>query len=408
MQAALLGRKVGMTQVYDEAGTLQPVTVVQAGPCQVTQVKTAESDGYNAAQIGFEPIKAQRATQPIIGHAAKSSTKPMRKYREIRTAAAPDVQAGQELTVESFKDVKWVDIIGTSKGKGYAGVMKRHNFHGMSASHGTERMHRHGGSIASHGNERGGSGGPKKGKRMSGRLGGGQVTSRNHKLIGVDADNHLLLIKGAIPAPTADWSWFARAQLRRLRRRRHKRRFEDMAMLEVPVYDMQGEKIETLKVDEEIFGGVINASLLKQAVVAYHTNTHQGSAATRSRGMVVGSGRKLYKQKGTGFARRGDVRTNLMKGGGVAFRKEPYRVRHELSRQSRQKALESAILSKLVGQDLVVVQGLSMQAPKTKPVAATLKQAGSQSRLYSDAARAERRDLPQRPQHSPRGNPDAG
>lgn len=189
-----------MTHVYDEAGALQPVTVVQAGPCRVTQLKTAETDGYNAVQIGFEPIRPQRATQPIIGHAARSNTPPARVYREVRTGEqAPGLELGAELTVELFREVKWVDVIGTSKGKGYAGVMKRHNFSGMPASHGTERMHRHGGSIASHGNERGSSGGPKKGKRMSGRLGGDRTTSRNHRLVAVDAENQLLLIRGSVP-----------------------------------------------------------------------------------------------------------------------------------------------------------------------------------------------------------------
>ena len=143
-------------------------------------------------------------------------------------------------------------------------------------------------------------------------------------------------------------------------------------MLEVPVYDMQGSPIETLKVDEAIFGGYVNAALLKQAVVAYHTNTHQGSAATRSRGMVAGSGRKLYRQKGTGFARRGDIRSNIMKGGGVAFAKHPHRVRHRMPRKARQRALASAILAKMLGSNLLVVQGLQMDRPRTKPVATLL------------------------------------
>jgi large subunit ribosomal protein L3 len=120
-------------------------------------------------------------------------------YREVRTVQAPDVELGSELTVEVFREVQWVDVVGTSKGKGYAGVMKRYHFGGMGASHGTERMHRHGGSIASHGNERGGSGGPKKGKRMPGRMGGDRVTSRNHRLVAVDVENGLLLIRGALP-----------------------------------------------------------------------------------------------------------------------------------------------------------------------------------------------------------------
>lgn len=143
-------------------------------------------------------------------------------------------------------------------------------------------------------------------------------------------------------------------------------------MLEVPVYDMQGSQVETLKVDEAIFGGEVNVALLKQAVVAYHTNTHQGSAHTRNRAQVAGSGRKLYRQKGTGFARRGDVRTNVMKGGGVAFGKKPHRVRHRMPQKARQRALASAILSKMIASDFMVLQGLSFEAPKTKPVAALL------------------------------------
>jgi large subunit ribosomal protein L4 len=140
-------------------------------------------------------------------------------------------------------------------------------------------------------------------------------------------------------------------------------------MVEVPVYDMQGAKVGTLDVDEAKFGGQVNVALLKQAVVAYHTNSHQGSAATRSRGQVEGSTRKLYKQKGTGNARRGPLRTNLMRGGGVAFGKVPHRHRHSLSRQERRGALNSAILAKLLGSDLMVVEGLKLDRPRTKPMA---------------------------------------
>lgn len=202
MQAALLGRKIGMTQVYDDAGALCPVTVVQAGPCTVTQIKGVETDGYDAVQVGFEPLRAHRATRPIIGHAGRAGVKPSRVYREIRlTGPAGDVELGQTLTVETFSDVEWVDVTATSKGKSFAGTMKRHNFRGLGASHGVERKHRSPGSISSHGNQLGSSGGLKKGKRMAGQMGNVRRTSRNHKLVAVDAENHLLLIKGAVPGP---------------------------------------------------------------------------------------------------------------------------------------------------------------------------------------------------------------
>lgn len=200
MQAALLGRKIGMTQMYDETGALHPVTVVSAGPCVVTQIKSVQADGYAAVQVGYEAISAHRASKPIIGHAKASGSAPARVYRELPLAEGDEaVNLGDQLTVAIFEDVNWVDVMGTTKGKGYAGVMKRHNFRGMSASHGTERMHRHGGSISSHGSGLGGSGGPKKGKKMPGQMGGARCTSRNHRLVSVDVDNNLLLIKGSVP-----------------------------------------------------------------------------------------------------------------------------------------------------------------------------------------------------------------
>ena len=190
-----------MTRIYDEKGTIVPVTVVQAGPCAVTQVKTAESDGYNAVQLGFDEIKAKFSTFPLIGHTAKAGVGPRRHFREIKLKEPTALAAGATVNVELFNDVKYVDVIGTSKGKGTAGVMKRHHFGGQPASHGTERKHRSPGSLASRATWRGQSGKPKKGVRMAGHMGMDQVTTRNHPLVKVDAANNLLLIKGALPGP---------------------------------------------------------------------------------------------------------------------------------------------------------------------------------------------------------------
>ncbi len=202
MTPALLGTKIGMTRVYDAAGKMVPVTVVQAGPCRVTQVKTADGkDGYNAVQIGYGEIKPKFSTFPLIGHAAKAGLSPLKYFTEVRLKEATDKTAGDELTVAQFDGITFVDIVGTSKGKGTAGVMKRHNFGGQPASHGTERKHRSPGSIASRATWRGQSGKPKKGVRMAGRMGMDRVTTRNHPLIKVDAEKNLLLIKGAIPGP---------------------------------------------------------------------------------------------------------------------------------------------------------------------------------------------------------------
>lgn len=203
----LLGKKVGMTRVYDKAGRLVPVTVIQAGPCTVTQIKTAERDGYSAIQLGYDDAKVSRQKQPQIGHAKKAGATPKRFVREWRLpeGAEPECELGDEVDVSSFAEIKYVDVVGTSKGKGYAGVMKRHGFGGFPASHGTERKHRAPGSIASYCSNAGLGPGPKKGKRMAGRMGGDRVTSRNHCVLTVDTEKNLLVVKGAVPGPAGGY-----------------------------------------------------------------------------------------------------------------------------------------------------------------------------------------------------------
>jgi large subunit ribosomal protein L3 len=199
--AALLGRKVGMTRVYDEKGTIIPVTVVQAGPCVVTQVKTEDGkDGYNAIQLGFEDVKERRSTKPVVGHCKKTGqTTPKRFFREVRLDGKPTHAAGSTVDVSLFDTIKFVDVSGTSKGKGFQGVMKRWNFGGQPGSHGTERKHRSPGGIGGGQGTRGHGRAIKKGKKMAGHLGDESVTTRNHLLVSVDKEKNLLLIKGALP-----------------------------------------------------------------------------------------------------------------------------------------------------------------------------------------------------------------
>jgi large subunit ribosomal protein L3 len=221
MALGLLGLKVGMTQVYDEAGKLAPVTVLHVGPCPVLQVRDQERDGYNAVQLGFLDKPRRKATRPERGHVSadleskrrraraaagitpppKANCEPQRYIREFRLEGPAQTQVGQSLTAaDVFKDVKAVDVIGTSKGRGTTGVMKRHGFAGLPASHGVKRHHRAPGSVGSHASNRG-SGRPKKGKRMAGRYGAERVTIRNLRLVRIDADNHLVLVRGAVPGP---------------------------------------------------------------------------------------------------------------------------------------------------------------------------------------------------------------
>ncbi|MBN9183384.1 MAG: 50S ribosomal protein L3 [Microbacterium sp.] len=192
----LLGTKLGMTQVWNEQGKLVPVTVIEVAPNVVTQVRTSEKDGYSAVQIAAGQIDPRKVTKPLEGHFDAAGVTPRRHVTEVRTADASDYSLGQELTVDGvFEAGQLVDVVGTSKGKGTAGVMKRHNFKGVSASHGSHRNHRKPGSI-------GASSTPSrvfKGMRMAGRMGGERVTVLNLTVPAGDAEKGLRLVKGAVP-----------------------------------------------------------------------------------------------------------------------------------------------------------------------------------------------------------------
>jgi large subunit ribosomal protein L3 len=193
----LLGEKLGMTQVWDAQGRLVPVTVVQASPNVVTQVRTPEKDGYAGVQIAFGAIDPRKVTKPLAGHFAAAGVTPRRHVTELRTANAAEYSPGQEITVETFAAGQLVDVVGTTKGKGTAGVMKRHGFKGLGASHGTQRKHRSPGSI-------GGCATPGrvfKGLRMAGRMGHVRQTTQNLTVHAVDAERGLILVKGAVPGP---------------------------------------------------------------------------------------------------------------------------------------------------------------------------------------------------------------
>ena len=207
MSLTLLGRKMGMTRYFMEDGTNIPVTVIEVGPCVVTQLRTAEADGYTAVQIGYGEAKPRVTPIPMIGHDAKAGSAPLRHHKEFRVAeeALAGFTLGQQITLADLDGVKFVDVIGTSKGKGYQGTMKRHNFKGQQASHGVERKHRSPGSIGGHATNRGHSGKLKKGKRMAGQMGNERVTVRSLDVVRIDSENNLLLVKGPVPGHNKGW-----------------------------------------------------------------------------------------------------------------------------------------------------------------------------------------------------------
>jgi len=196
MEKALIGKKLGMTQVFDEKGNVIPVTVIEAGPCPVVTVKTIENDGYEAVQLGFGDIRVKKVNKPMAGHFAKNGVAPKRKLKEFKLPQM-DIKVGDILKADLFEAGEKVDVVGTSKGKGTAGVIKRWNFSRIKETHGSGPVHRHGGSL-------GACSTPSrvmKGKKMAGRLGNERVTIQNLTVVKVDEDNNILAIKGAVPGP---------------------------------------------------------------------------------------------------------------------------------------------------------------------------------------------------------------
>lgn len=197
MKKGLIGKKIGMTQIFDEAGNVVPVTVVEAGPCTVTQIKTMENDGYEAIQVGFGDVKVSRVNKPMKGHFDKADVAPKKTLKEFRLDSIDGIEVGNILKADTFEVDEVVDVKGTSKGHGTAGAIKRWNFSRLRMTHGTGPNHRHAGSL-------GACSSPSrvfKGKKMAGHYGHETVTVQNLKIAKVDAENNLIAIKGAIPGP---------------------------------------------------------------------------------------------------------------------------------------------------------------------------------------------------------------
>lgn len=191
----ILGRKVGMTQVFDDQGRAVPVTVLRAGPCVVVQRRTPATEGYSAVQLGFEPARAGKVTKPVAGHFERAKVRPMRVLREFRCPDAAEFEPGQEIKVDVFQPGDAVDVSGSSKGRGFAGVIKRWGFRRGPMAHGS-KYHRRVGSLQSRAASR-----VFKGRKMPGRMGGAKVTAQNLTVVGVDPERHILVVKGAVPGP---------------------------------------------------------------------------------------------------------------------------------------------------------------------------------------------------------------
>ena len=196
MQKAIIGKKVGMTQIFDESGKVIPVTVVEAGPCVVTQKKTVETDGYNAVQLGFEDVKAEKLTKPEAGHLKKAGVEAKKHLKEFKLEKAAEMNLGDIVKADTFAAGDWIDVTGISKGHGYQGVIKRHNAHRIDMTHGGGPVHRHAGSMGALDAAR-----IFQGKIGAGQMGNEQVTIENLEIVKVDAELNMIVIRGAIPGP---------------------------------------------------------------------------------------------------------------------------------------------------------------------------------------------------------------
>jgi large subunit ribosomal protein L3 len=327
----VLGSKLGMTQIWDENNRVIPVTVVKVGPCVVTQVRTPETDGYNAVQLGYGAIDPRKVNKPMTGHFAKAGVTPRRHLVELRTTDASEYTVGQELGPDLFEVGERVDVIGTTKGKGFAGVMKRHGFAGLRASHGVQRKHRSPGSI-------GGCATPGrvfKGLRMAGRMGSDRQTTQNLKVAGVDTEKGLLLGQGCRSWPQG---WLGHDH-----HRRQGRCEGGLGMSSLEVLDPAGKKSGSVDLPAEVFDVQVNVPLIHQVVVAQLAAARQGTHDTKTRAEVSGGGRKPYKQKGTGRARQGSIRAPQFAGGGIVHGPTPRDYSQRTPKKMKAAALRGAL-----------------------------------------------------------------
>ena len=336
MKKAILATKVGMTQIFNEDGMLIPVTVLQAGPCVVTQVKTEENDGYTSVQVGFGEIREKLVNKPEKGHFDKAGVAVKRFVKEFRFDNAGEYEVGQEIKADIFAAGDHIDATAVSKGKGFQGAIKRHGQSRGPMAHGS-KYHRHAGSN-------GACSDPSKvfkGKHMPGHMGHVQVTVQNLEIVRVDTENNLLLVKGAVPGPKK-------------------------SLVTIKVYNMEGNEVGTMELNDAVFGVEINEHLVHLAVVRQLANNRQGTQKAKTRSEVRGGGRKPWRQKGTGHARQGSIRAPQWTGGGVVFAPVPRDYEVKMNKKERRAALKSALTSKVQDNKLVVVDSLALAEVKTK------------------------------------------
>ena len=369
----IVGEKVGMTQIFVETRAV-PVTVIKAGPCVVTQIRTQAADGYDAVQLAYGSMRPQDVIKPAKGHFDKVGVEPMRHLVELRTPDAGSYETGQEVTADLFAVGDKVDVVGVSKGKGFSGVMKRHGFAGLGGGHGVHKKHRSPGAI-------GACATPSrvfKGMRMAGHA--GQPAHDRAEPRGGP---------GRPRARTAaDQGRRARPQ-RRARDGAHRR--EDPAegtdgegsvsMASIDTMDAAGTKTGSRDLPADLFEAPVNVPLMHQVVVASMAGLRAGTHKVKTRGEVRGGGKKPWRQKGTGRARQGSIRSPQWVGGGVAHGPVVRDHNQRINKKMVKGALRSALTDALASGKLIVVDDLGLEEPKTRQAADALTALGCDGRV---------------------------
>ena len=354
MKKAILATKVGMTQIFNEDGVLTPVTVLQAGPCVVTQVKTVENDGYDAVRVGFADIREKLVNKPVKGHFDKAEVPYKRFLREFKFENASEYSVKDEIKADIFAAGDKVDATAISKGKGFQGAIKRLGQSRGPMAHGS-KFHRHQGSNGSATTP----GRVFKGKGMPGHMGSKRITIQNLEVVRVDVENNVILVKGAVPGP--------RKSLVTLKETVKGRRTTQMA--NVSVYNIEGKEVGSIELNDAVFGIEVNEHLVHMAVVNQLANNRQGTQSAKTRSEVSGGGRKPWRQKGTGHARQGSTRSPQWTGGGVVFAPKPRDYSFKMNKKEKRIALLSALSSKVADNKIVVLDSFNLDEVKTKKFA---------------------------------------
>ena len=348
---AIVGEKVGMSQMWVDDKVV-PVTVLRVEPMRIVQVKTTERDGYTALQVTYGHRDAKKLNKPEAGHFAKAGVQPGKRLVELRLDSVDGFEVGQEITVDTLAAGSQVDVTAVSRGKGFAGTMKRHNFKGQGASHGNHKHHRAPGSIGSCAFP----GRVFKGLKMSGHMGHEQVTTLNLEVVEADAERNLLLRQGLGPRPER--------RRRHRPQRRQERRRELSAMAQITLKTAAGKDAGNVELDDAMFGIQPNVPVMHQVVTAQLAARRAGTQSTKTRAEVRGGGAKPYRQKGTGNARQGSIRAPHFSGGGVALGPKPRKYDQKTPKKMIKLALRSALSDRAGEGKVVVVDALGLRRPE--------------------------------------------